>query len=102
VDGRFCAKCGTPLGAAAPPPGAQSANPTPLPGAAGLSENVAGALCYLGLLITGILFLVLDPYNKNRAIRFHALQAIFLNLAWFVVWFVLAAVLGAIHLGLLL
>lgn len=103
VEGRFCAKCGTPVGAAAPP-GAGTAGPNPLPAptATGLADNLAGALCYLGLLITGILFLVLEPYNKNRAIRFHAMQAIFLNIAWIVVWFVLNIVLVAIHLGALL
>src|SRR5579872_1678297 len=103
VEGRFCAKCGAPAGAAAQP-GAGPANPTalPPPAAAGLNDSMAGALCYLGLLITGILFLVLEPYNKNRAIRFHAMQAIFLNIAWIVVWFVLNIVLVAIHLGVLL
>lgn len=104
VEGRFCAKCGTPVGAAAPPgAGTAGANPLPPPASAtGLADNLAGALCYLGLLITGILFLVLEPYNKNRAIRFHAMQAIFLNIAWIVVWFVLNIVLVAIHLGVLL
>jgi uncharacterized membrane protein len=103
VEGRFCAKCGTPVGAAAPPGAATAgANPLPPPAATGLADNLAGALCYLGLLITGILFLVLEPYNKNRAIRFHAMQAILLNIAWIVVWFVLNIVLVAIHLGVLL
>src|SRR5690348_9128090 len=104
VEGRFCAKCGTPVGPAAPPgAGTAGANPLPPPASAtGLADNLAGALCYLGLLITGILFLVLEPYNKNRAIRFHAMQAIFLNIAWIVIWFVLNIVLVAIHLGVLL
>jgi uncharacterized membrane protein len=67
-----------------PPPGSyyqQPGQPPPPPAATGggLTENVAGALCYLGGLITGILFLVLEPYNKNRTIRFHAFQSIFLN-----------------------
>lgn len=51
-----------------------------------MQENVAGALCYLVGFITGILFLVLEPYNKNPRIRFHAFQAIFFNLAWIVFW----------------
>src|SRR5690348_12004568 len=96
VEGRFCAKCGTPVGAAAPP-GAGSAS-LPPPAAAGLSDNVTGALCYLGLVITGILFLVLEPYSRNRAIRFHAFQAIFLNIAWVVV----SIVVGIIRFGLFL
>lgn len=94
VEGRFCAKCGTPIGAAGPSEGPAGIPP---PAAAGLSDNMAGALCYLGLLITGILFLVLQPYNRNRAIRFHAFQAIFLNVAWILVWFVLNVVFGAVH-----
>jgi len=38
---------------------------------------MASALCYLLGVLTGILFLVLAPYNQNRAIRFHAFQSIF-------------------------
>jgi uncharacterized membrane protein len=40
----------------------------------GLQENVAGLLCYLGLWLTGIIFLILEP--KNMTIRFHAVQSI--------------------------
>jgi len=47
---------------------------------------VAGALCYLVGFITGILFLVLEPYNKNPRIRFHAFQAIFFHLGWIVLY----------------
>jgi len=45
----------------------------------------------LGLL-TGILFLVLAPYNQNRLIRFHAFQSIFLNIAWIAIYIVLSIV----------
>jgi uncharacterized membrane protein len=51
-----------------------------------MSENLAGALCYVFGFITGILFLVLAPYNQDRNIRFHAFQSIFLNIAWIVLW----------------
>ena len=70
---------GAPGGAAAP--GIQ-----PQATSAGISDNAAGAICYLFGFITGILFLVLAPYNQNRNVRFHAFQSIFLNLAWFVIW----------------
>ena len=85
----------------AAPSSAGGAGTTSLPpsAAAGLTDNMAGALCYLGLLITGILFLVLEPYSRNRAIRFHALQSVFLNIAWIVVWFALSIVLGVLHLA---
>jgi uncharacterized membrane protein len=87
VEGRFCAKCGAPMGAAAPPAAATPVGAGPAPAAsAGLTENAAAALCYVLGLITGILFLVLEPYNRNRNIRFHAFQSIFLNVAWIVIW----------------
>lgn len=49
-----------------------------------LQPNVAGALCYVFGLITGIIFLALAPHNKDRFVRFHAFQAIFFSVAWFV------------------
>ncbi|HZT37626.1 MAG TPA: hypothetical protein VFA28_06995 [Bryobacteraceae bacterium] len=55
-----------------------------------MSENVAGALCYLLGLITGILFLVIAPYNQNRNVRFHAFQSIFFNIAMIVAWIAFA------------
>ena len=39
-----------------------------------LPQNIAGFLCYLGVWITGIVFLVIE--QKNRFVRFHALQSI--------------------------
>ncbi len=42
-----------------------------------LKPNIAGALCYPLSFVTGILFLVLTPYNKDRFVRFHAYQSIF-------------------------
>jgi len=50
-----------------------------------MADNAASALCYVLGLITGILFLVLEPYNKNRTVRFHAFQSIFLNIALIIV-----------------
>jgi uncharacterized membrane protein len=47
-----------------------------------LTDNVAGLLCYVLGFVTGILFLVLEPYNRNKFIRFHALQSIIFNVVW--------------------
>jgi uncharacterized membrane protein len=44
-----------------------------------MTNNLAGALCYIAGFITGIVFLVLEPYNKNRFVRFHAFQSIFFS-----------------------
>jgi uncharacterized membrane protein len=54
------------------PAGAQSS---------GLEENLACALCYALGLLTGIVFLVLAPYNQNKLIRFHAFQSIFFHVS---------------------
>jgi uncharacterized membrane protein len=97
-DGRFCAKCGTAIPAgAASPPFATPPPGSPQPAGVGLTDNVAGALCYALGFITGILFLVLAPYNQNRKIRFHAFQSIFLNVALILLSFTLSIVLGVFH-----
>ena len=84
-----------------PTPGAM---PQPLPAAgAGLTPNVAGALAYLVGAITGILFLVIDPFKADRFVRFHAFQSIFFNLAWiafWIVWMIVGIMLGALSHGL--
>jgi len=99
VEGAFCPNCGRPVGQATggayPPPAGGAPQGQyyqqggyPPPAAAGLTENVAGALCYLAGLITGIIFLVVAPYNTNRTVRFHAFQSIFFNIAWVAIWIV--------------
>jgi uncharacterized membrane protein len=85
VEGRFCPKCGTPIEAApgnAGPAQAYSPPPPASAAGAGMDDNVAGALCYLIGFITGILFLLLEPYNKRPFVRFHALQSIFFCVGW--------------------
>ena len=73
-----CPKCGTAISST----GATS------PGG-GLADNMAGALAYV-TIIPAIVFLVLDPYNKKRFIRFHSFQCIFFAVAWTALWIVLA------------
>src|SRR5580700_10395610 len=82
VEGKFCPKCGAAIvaGGAVPPPPAPGPSVAPV-SSAPMADNVASTLCYVLGLITGIIFLVLEPYSKNRTIRFHAFQSIFLNVA---------------------
>jgi uncharacterized membrane protein len=47
--------------------------------------RVIAALSYLLGLITGLLFLFLEPYNKDEFVRFHARQSIIFSVAWFAV-----------------
>jgi uncharacterized membrane protein len=81
----FCAKCRSPIGTSGTTSSPQTAT--------GLQSNIAGLLRYLAGFITGIFFLVADPYKQDRFVRFHAFQAIFLSVVWFAVYFVLGVFL---------
>lgn len=78
----FCNMCGTQIadgtttcaacsGRAAAPPAVTGS---------GLTDNVAGMLAYV-TIIPAIIFLVVEPYNKSRFVRFHSFQCIFLCIA---------------------
>jgi uncharacterized membrane protein len=58
--------------------------PTAQPAQSGLSDNAAGALAYV-TIIPAIVFLVVEPYNRNSYVRFHSWQSIFLGIVAFVV-----------------
>ena len=45
---------------------------------------MASTLCYILGVLTGVLFLFLEPYNRNRNVRFHAFQSIFFGIGVFV------------------
>ena len=84
VEGRFCPKCGAAVAGAAPagtPMGASTVPPVQTTAAVPMADNVASMLCYILGFITGILFLVIQPYNRNPVVRFHAFQSIFLSVA---------------------
>lgn len=93
-DVAFCGNCGKPVGTPSTAPQANAAGA----GAAStpLAANVAGALTYVLGFITGILFLVLEPYKNDRFIRFHAMQSILFSaavvafsIAWTILWGIL-------------
>jgi uncharacterized membrane protein len=68
-----------------------------------MATNVAGALAYLAGFITGLIFLLVEPYKDNSVIRFHAYQSIFFNVAWFgfwMLWMVVSAILTPLTAGL--
>jgi uncharacterized membrane protein len=92
VEGRFCAKCGSAVGVdtgGTVPPGPATPVQSTTVQSAGMTDNVAAALCYLLTWLTGILFLVLEPYNRNKTIRFHAFQAIFFGVAVTILYIVI-------------
>jgi uncharacterized membrane protein len=103
----FCIMCGT-----APPAVGVPATPDGATGSVAVSgvaqpqamaTNVAGALAYLAGFVTGLIFILVEPYNDNSFVRFHAYQSIFFNVAWFgfwMVWMVVSAILTPLTAGL--
>ncbi len=85
----FCANCGTQFADGATCPkcasGAAPGASAGAPASAGLTDNVAGALAYV-TIIPAIVFLVLEPFNKRRFVRFHSFQCLFFAVAWTVLW----------------
>jgi uncharacterized membrane protein len=74
----FCNLCGAPLSAAAPASVPPPFAATPVPSAAASSAidpKLASALAYL-TFIPAVLFLLIEPYNKNPLVRFHSYQSI--------------------------
>lgn len=94
----FCPSCGKATAAAGAAVAAQPApQATPPPvappvaantAAAPLAENIAGMLAYF-TIIPAIVFLLIEPYNKNKFVRFHSFQCLFT-----------AGALIVIHVGL--
>jgi uncharacterized membrane protein len=97
--GKFCAKCGSPMPAAetATPGGYVPPPAAPVAQSAGMEENMASALCYLAGWLTGVIFLVLAPYNQNKTIRFHAFQSIFLSVAMIPIWIIFTILSFVMH-----
>jgi uncharacterized membrane protein len=117
----FCAKCGAQLNAGSGFCGACGAaasgqSVTTTSGAAvapasspagtastGMTNNVAACLSYLFGWVTGLIFLLIEPYKNDRFVRFNAFQSIFLNVAVLAIWigvFILSMIMGFITRGL--
>jgi uncharacterized membrane protein len=76
-----CPKCAAQMPATAvfcPGCGGPTQTETRAYGSVGvLRENIAGVLAYF-TVIPAIVFLVLEPYSKNRFVRFHSVQCVLL------------------------
>ena len=72
----FCPKCGK--GASTGGAGGAGGGPVKV---GSLPLPVALAICYAFGIVSGILFLVVEPFSKDRLIRFHAFQSIFFSVA---------------------
>ena len=92
----FCPKCGNATGQPAaasvsptPPPVPPVSYGTPAASAMPMAENVAGMLAYF-TIIPAIIFLLIEPYNRNRFVRFHSFQCLFTCAALIVLQIVLS------------
>jgi uncharacterized membrane protein len=83
----FCPNCGKATGQAS----GRDASTSPTPAqpanygrsgapAAPLADNLAGMFAYF-TIIPAIIFLLVEPYNRNRFIRFHSFQCLFTTAA---------------------
>jgi len=89
----FCGSCGAPQGAGAAAPAGTAGAQAPAAGTTqtGLTENVAGLLCYVLGWITGLVFYFID---KRPYVRFHAAQSIVVFGALHILEIVLGMVFG--------
>ena len=90
----FCNQCGaqvadgttTCAACAGRAPAATPVTPAATTASGGaMADNVAGMLAYI-TIIPSIIFLVMEPYNKSRFVRFHAFQMIFFCVAMIAIW----------------
>lgn len=92
----FCTGCGkeVPAGAGACPGCGQAAAGAAPAGtaapASGLTDNVAAALAYIP--IVGLIFLLIEPYNRNRFVKFHCVQSLLFAVAYFVLVFIVGLI----------
>lgn len=91
----FCSSCGSPADASAGKASAGTTSGLSLPG---IAFNVAGLLSYLLWPVACIFFLIFGPYNRNRFVRFHAYQSLFLGLAGIAVAIALSIVTSILSL----
>lgn len=96
----FCNLCGAQIADGTTTCAACSSRAPAVPAASGsgMADNVAGMLAYI-TIIPAIIFLVTEPYNKSRFVRFHSWQNLFLHLAAVVLWiglFIVSIVLAFI------
>ena len=87
---KFCAGCGTRQPAAERP---ASAATDPL---RNMTPRTAAILCYIPVVgwIMSIVVLASPLYTKDRALRFHAFQGIYLFVVWLLIQWVLEPMFG--------
>src|SRR3954447_20939836 len=89
----FCAKCGFRQRAGDPPP-------KPFPGANSplndITPRAASMLCYIPVVgwIPAIFVLAAQRFQKDRTVRFHAFQGLYLFVIWLIVDWVVSPIVS--------
>lgn len=88
---KYCGRCGATQPAAAGVPGTPPRAGDPL---AGISPRTASILCYIPGIgwVAAIIVLSAEKFRRNRAVRFHAFQGLYLFVAWLLNDWVLGAI----------
>src|ERR1700683_4050685 len=93
----YCGRCGVrqPVEPGAPPPPPSQRGADIL---AGLSGRTASILCYVPGIgwLAAIIVLAADKFRRNRAVRFHAFQGLYLFVAWLMEDWVLRPMAGVL------
>ncbi len=88
-DSGFCQNCGQAASAGIvghpTAPGTAVVTNGQTSATSALQPNIAGLLSYILGFLSGIFFLVAEPYKRDQFVRFHAFQSIFLSVAAIVV-----------------
>ena len=97
----YCGSCGSPVapGIQGEASGPQVVTTSPSVSSTGLTSNIASALAYVLGPITGIVFLVLEPYERDRFVRFHPMQSVLFYVEAFVfsiAWGIVARIMISI------
>lgn len=89
-EDRFCPNCGAAQPGGAAPGPAATTDPF-----AGVSPNTLALLSYAPFLgwIASIIILASERFRKDRHIRFHAFQGLYLSIAWLIYDWVIESIL---------
>jgi len=104
---QFCGRCGSQQSTGAPPPPPRPPGAAPFPQRGpqrdpleSIDNRTAAILCYVPGIgwIMAIIVLAADRFRRDRALRFHGFQALYLFVAWMIVQQVVGPMLREGHM----
>jgi uncharacterized membrane protein len=99
---KYCPSCGAevnrPEAPAAPGP-PQAAPTTPAVASISLTANQAALISYAFGFLSGVILLNIEPWSRDRTVRFHAFQSIFFSAALIVLFVAVSIVAVLLSYG---